>query len=226
MRILGWFSKLLISVVLISFLSIFTTAYMVDLYINKFLAKWNMEDTVKPAMDAEDYISKLIHPTELLYPEQSMSEEDTEDAGLPVFNQKSINELESNEGIEPIAPLGDQSDNKAESPASSDAVPSSAEQPSSSASTTTPSSSSNELKDALVMSAQEFNEKRKKLTNKDKSEIFSILITKLPQKELQKMSLLLEDGITEEELNDLEGVMDAYLGQKEVAKLLAILNKY
>jgi hypothetical protein len=215
MRILGWFSKLLISVVLISFLSIFTTAYMVDQYINKFLEKWNIEDTVKPAMDAEDYMSKLLHPSELLNSEQPISEEDmevsenAEDTGLPVFNQESIEDLESNEGIEPIAP---------------EAAPSSTQQPS--ASSSTPSSSSKELKDTLVMSAQEFNEKRKKLTTKDKSEIFSIVITKLPQKELQKMSLLLEDGITEEELNDLESVMAAYLGQKEIEKLLAILNKY
>ena len=76
------------------------------------------------------------------------------------------------------------------------------------------------------MSAQEFNDKRKKLTNKDKTEIFSIVITKFPQKELQKMSLLLEDGITEEELGDLEDVMNAYLEQEDVTKLLAILNKY
>jgi hypothetical protein len=224
MRILGWFSKLLISVVLISFLSIFTTAYMVDQYINKFLAKWNIEDTVKPAMDAEDYMSKLLHPSELLNPEQPFSEVDTEDPGLPVFNQESIDVLESNEVIDPLPALEDQFDHNAENPASSDASPSSAQQPT--APSSTPSSSSNELKDALVMSAQEFNEKRKKLTNKDKSEIFSIVITKLPQKELQKMSLLLEDGITEEELTDLESVMDAYLGQKEIEKLLAILNKY
>ncbi len=76
------------------------------------------------------------------------------------------------------------------------------------------------------MSAQEFNEKRKKLTSKDKSAIFSIIITKFPQEELQKMSLLLEDGITEEELGDLEDVMNAYLEKEEVVKLLAILNKY
>lgn len=204
MRLLGWFSKLLISVLLISFLSIFTTAYIVDLYINRFLEQWNMADTLKPSMDAEDYVSKLVNPSQLLNQDDSTSpssiqEEDVkedqivteDDPGLPVFNQEEVSELEQ-ENAQP------------------------ANQP--------PTSS--DLKGTLVMSAQEFNEKRKKLTNQDKTAIFSIVMTKLPQEELQKMSLLLEDGITEEELGDLEDVMNAYLEQEEVTQLLTILNKY
>ncbi|MEX2415516.1 MAG: hypothetical protein WD424_05180 [Paenibacillaceae bacterium] len=202
MRLLGWFSKLLISVLLISFLSVFTTAYIVDLYINRFLEQWNVADTLKPTVDAEDYVSKLINPSriwtqddspsptsiqedEVLNEDHTATEED--DPGLPVFNPEQVTGMEQED---------------AQSPASSD------------------------LKDTVVMSAQEFNEKRKKLTNQDKSAIFAIVITKLPQKELQKMSLLLEDGITEEELGNLEDVMNAYLEQEEVTKLLAILNKY
>lgn len=163
-----------------------------------------MADTLKPSMDAEDYVSKLVNPSQLLNQDDSTSpssiqEEDVkedqivteDDPGLPVFKQEEVSELEQENAQPPNQP-----------PTSSD------------------------LKDTLVMSAQEFNEKRKKLTNQDKTAIFSIVMTKLPQEELQKMSLLLEDGITEEELGDLEDVMNAYLEQEEVTQLLTILNKY
>jgi hypothetical protein len=206
MRLLGWFSKLLISVLFISFLSIFTTAYIVDLYINRFLEQWNVADTLKPSIDAEDYVSKLVNPSQILNHDDSSSPNSTQkeevvnedhiptdgDPGLPVFNQEQVTEIEQEASQPPVSQ----------------------------------SQTSRDLKDTLVMSAQEFNEKRKKLTNQDKTAIFSIVMTKFPQEELQKMSLLLEDGITEEELGDLEDVMNAYLEQEEVTKLLGILNKY
>ncbi len=208
MRLLGWFSKILISVLLISFLSIFTTAYMVDLYINRFLEQWNLGETIKPAIDAEDYLSKLVNPSQIwdhddavdpIEDEEILNQDRTNkdtDPGLPVFNQGQVTDTD----IQQEDALGGQRDSS--------------------------EGDISGLKDTLVMSAQEFNEKRKKLTNQDKSEIFSIVITKLPQKELQNMSLLLEDGITEEELADFVDVMNAYLEKEEVDKLIAILNKY
>jgi len=163
-----------------------------------------MADTIKPSIDTEDYVSKLVNPTEiweqdepptndpmLEHEDEAVIEDhvsNDDDPGLPVFNQGQAIEGEPEVTQQPEV--------------------------------------SEDLRDALVMTAQEFNEKRKKLTNQDKTEIFSIVMTKLPQEELQKMSLLLEDGITEEELGNLEDVMNAYLEQEEVAKLITILNKY
>ncbi|MEX1029021.1 MAG: hypothetical protein WDZ91_03110 [Paenibacillaceae bacterium] len=235
MRVLGWFSKLLLSVLLISFLSVFTTAYIIDLYINKFLEQWNVADTIKPSIDAEDYMSKLVNPLQFLNRDDSSS---GDDIGLPVFNQGSVNELEQEDLQQSDPSTNGQSDDSTDQSANDQSNepsidPNDLTNQSTNPSTNDPinpssnqSPTSSELKDTLVMSAQEFNEKRKKLTNKDKSAIFSIVITKFPQKELQKMSFLLEDGITEEELGDLEDVMNAYLEQEEVTKLLAILNKY
>ncbi len=91
MRLFGWFSKLLLSVILISFLTIFTTAYIVDQYINKFLNQWDMADIEKPTMDVEDYLSKLVNPSQLLDQSHTPS---SGDADIPVFNQGSVDDLE------------------------------------------------------------------------------------------------------------------------------------
>lgn len=233
MRLLGWFSKLLMSVLLISFLSIFTTAYMVDLYINRFLEQWNLSDTLKPTIDVEDYVSKLANPSQIwdhdavdaVEDEKILNKDQTAtdiDPGLPVFNQGQVTDIlqddvqESSQDNSKDSSMGDTQDTTQDREQTNSAQTSI--QP--------PVSSNGDLKDTLVMSAQEFNERRKKLTNQDKSAIFSIVITKLPQTELQKMSLLLEDGITEEELADFVDVINAYLEKEEVDKLIAILNKY
>jgi hypothetical protein len=208
MRLLGWLSKLLISALLISFLSVFTTVYMVDLYINRFLEQWKITDARMPSMDVEDFVSKLTSPSQLWghaqpdTPNQINGEEAIlEDSSVTDRNTSSSNESMDSLDDDPAVPVFN-NDYEANQ------------------------SSSSRQKDTVVMSAEEFNEKRKKLTNQDKTAIFSIVVAKLPQQELQKMSLLLEDGITEEELGDLENVMNAYLHQDEVAQLLAILNKY
>ncbi len=205
-----------------------------------------MGDVGSPSIDAEDYVSKLINPSQMWDDDVVHSEEDEKtlnqeqtttdiDPGLPVFNQGQASEVEdegTQDGLQDSSGVienGSQGNSIDSSQAGAqDRLQSNqdGEQSSSQTSTRPPISGGNKLEDTLVMSAQEFNEKRKKLTNQDKSAIFSIVMTKLPQTELQKMSLLLEDGITEEELADLVDVMNAYLEQEEVEKLLAILNKY
>jgi hypothetical protein len=80
------------------------------------------------------------------------------------------------------------------------------------------------LQGGLVMSAEEFNEKRKNLSEEDKVEIFTILLNHVPQEELQRLSVLVEDGITAEEAVVITEVMEDYLGPAEMERLIAILG--
>ncbi|MEF3305321.1 hypothetical protein [Paenibacillus sp. GYB003] len=81
-------------------------------------------------------------------------------------------------------------------------------------------------KDKVVMSAEQFQAKREKLSEEDKASVFSLLISKLPQEELQQISTKLEDGITQAELQEIEKIVEQYLQPDELAKLMEIVNKY
>jgi len=78
----------------------------------------------------------------------------------------------------------------------------------------------------VVISAQDFLQKKGELSNEDKTKIFSILSTRLPPEEIQKISGFVEDGITEDELKQLESIVSKYVEPEEYQQLLDILNKY
>lgn len=78
----------------------------------------------------------------------------------------------------------------------------------------------------IVMSAEDFNRKKDLLTDEDKMEVFSILISKLPQDEMQQISEFVEDGITKEELQQAEVIIEQFVKDEEYDRLMEILNKY
>lgn len=83
-----------------------------------------------------------------------------------------------------------------------------------------------EQKKKVVVTTEQFQKTKDKLSNDDKMKIFSLLVTKLPQGELQNISRLVEDGITAEELAQVEGIVEEHLTSSEYKQLLTILEKY
>lgn len=81
-------------------------------------------------------------------------------------------------------------------------------------------------KEKVVMSAEQFQAKREKLSEQDKTSVFTLLISKLPEEELQLISTKLEDGLTASELKEIEKIVEQYLQPQELAKLMEIVNKY
>ncbi|MVP00737.1 hypothetical protein [Paenibacillus lutrae] len=78
----------------------------------------------------------------------------------------------------------------------------------------------------VVVSTEDFSKKKDSLSGTDKQKILSILIAKLPSEEVQKLSKLVEDGITAEELKEVDGKMKQYLSKEEYEQLSVILKKY
>lgn len=81
-------------------------------------------------------------------------------------------------------------------------------------------------KDKVVMSAEQFLSKREKLSEEDKTSIFSMLASRLPEEALQQISTFLEDGLTAAELEQVEKIVEQYLPPEEFSKLMEIVNKY
>jgi len=64
------------------------------------------------------------------------------------------------------------------------------------------------------------------LSEDDKSKVFSVLVTRLPQEEILKISEMVENGITGQELDQLQAMLTKYLPPEEYNELLDIINKY
>lgn len=88
------------------------------------------------------------------------------------------------------------------------------------------SQQSTEGRKDIVMSPEELQQKKDQMGDADKMEVFSILTTKLPQEEVQKISLFIENGITEQELEEVKTILAKYLKDDEYEKLLNILQKH
>ncbi|MCZ8524067.1 MULTISPECIES: hypothetical protein [Paenibacillus] len=77
----------------------------------------------------------------------------------------------------------------------------------------------------VVMSGEEFNKLKDGLSESDKSKVFGMLYNRVPPEEMQKISLLLEDGITAAELKELEQVLQKHLKPEEYTQLLGMIDK-
>ncbi|MEK5639845.1 hypothetical protein BK138_20225 [Paenibacillus rhizosphaerae] len=77
----------------------------------------------------------------------------------------------------------------------------------------------------VVISPDEMIQKKDELTATEKEQIFNILMKKLPQSEMQKISAAMEDGLTEQELSTIEDTISKYLTKEEYAALSKLLEQ-
>lgn len=77
-----------------------------------------------------------------------------------------------------------------------------------------------------VFSSDFLSSAKDNMSNDDKVKLFTLLVSKLPATEVQSISQLMEGGITQEELVQLDGIIRKYLTQEEYKQVLAILEKY
>lgn len=75
----------------------------------------------------------------------------------------------------------------------------------------------------VVVSAEEFTKKKNELSEADKAKVFSVLASRVPAEEIQKISLLLEDGITGAELKELEQLLQKRLKPEEYSELQKLI---
>lgn len=76
-----------------------------------------------------------------------------------------------------------------------------------------------------TISPDDAAQKKQELTSSEKDQIFNILMTKLPQSELQKISTAMEDGLTAEELQTMEETISKYLTTEEFNVLKQMLEQ-
>lgn len=195
MKFVSWIGKMVLVTALISLLSIYTTYYVVNSFVEKALKQYNINLTGS-GLNLKQLLGGLSK------------------AGKANPNEGSSQaQLDGGEEETTVPVEGDTTD-----PFGQDAVEAWNQ------------SSGNSQQGAegrkdIVMSPEELQKKKDQMGDADKMEVFSILTTKLPQEEVQKISLFIENGITEQELEEVKTILAKYLKDNEYEKLLNILKK-
>jgi hypothetical protein len=77
----------------------------------------------------------------------------------------------------------------------------------------------------VIVTGEEFTRKKEQLSSGDRNNIFNLLVTRVPQKEMQNISQMMEDGITAGELKEIEQVLQKYLKPEEYSQLLSMIKQ-
>jgi hypothetical protein len=203
MKFFNWLSKLIVTTIIISTLTLVVTFFMVDMYAGKVLKQFNIE-----VSDSQTSISDFIAH---FSGKENRIEEDKITAAPE--RTEMIESIESEPDVfEPAESEYTEPKNNGVSEMEQEAVEVWNQNAGSS--------------EEVIITAEQFNKKKDELTNADKMKVFSMIISKVPQHEIQVLSQLMEDGVTKEELIDIKAIMLKYLNAEEYEELMNILTKY
>ncbi|MEO2208011.1 hypothetical protein ABGV42_30295 [Paenibacillus pabuli] len=250
MKLLQWFVKIVLTVMLVSSLTLLTTGLIVQSYVKSLLASFNIEWEGQPLGLTSMFQGALggkaseenkpgsgttDQPTgaeEEQVPEDAISvmgngtEQDTSSengSGHTDAGSNGTDQTDSTGGDESTNAGTDSIDtntNKASEGATGSGNGTAAGN--GTAGTSGNSAASGE--DAVVVSPDDITGTKDKLPLEEKEKIFSLLMAKLPQNEMQQISGAMEDGLTEQELRDIEQVISKYLTSEEYDNLMEVLQ--
>ncbi|MEC0254049.1 hypothetical protein [Paenibacillus lautus] len=223
-----WLLKISLTAILVSTLTIVTTGIVVNAYIQSVLSSFNIQLETEP-MGVGGIVKSMF----------GMGSGPKSDIDS-VNAAKDNNQAEDKDAAsdEPATGAGSdrnggaQEDNEANSnPAgTTDESPADEEAPDNSlpvmGTNTTELPDESSLEDQeIVMTPGEIVDRKDSLPTQEKEEIFTMLMNKLPQSEMQKISEAMEDGLTAAELADIEQGISKYLNAEEFDKLITMLKE-
>ena len=193
MKLLGWLAKLTFGAVLAAAVSMLTTFYVVQHYIDRLLQTFNLNAEAN-RVEISEFLGNLWSQANIL--RQGTSAADRKEQA------SEAKPAETDESAPEAVPAWSQT-------------------------------ASGGLKQgeaaggqALVMSEEQFRQTKEKLSDADKSAIFSLLISRLSPDEIARISSFVEGGITAEELSEVEKIVENRLRPEEYEKLQHLLEKY
>ncbi|GIP42512.1 hypothetical protein J45TS6_09710 [Paenibacillus sp. J45TS6] len=195
MRWLKWCGKIVITVMLVSTLTLLTTGLIVQSYVESLLSSFNIAWEGQPTGLTSIFQGALGMNSS----NTSESTEEQKKTLDDTAKKQSSNSPESLSGGKDSAPdLAESPDEGTENP--------------------------EETKDPVVMSQDAMAEYKDTIPNEEKTEVFDLLMNKIPTDEMQLIASNMENGITEQELQDMEQVIAKYLTEDEYKQLMAILT--
>ncbi|MEK5490029.1 hypothetical protein MKZ24_04820 [Paenibacillus sp. FSL R7-0297] len=200
-------------VVLASGLSMLTTAYVVNTYIQSVLAGFDIKvDGPEPGMLG--FVKSLTGMGS-----SSSSSKDTKDTTdtKDTIKEADSSKVDGEKGTGGDSPASDAGDTVDET-VPEDALPVMGQ------AAAGEEQSDRALDQELVMTPGALNDLKENLPADEKSNIFNILMKKLPQEEMLKISSAMEGGLTESEVKELQEITARYVDEEEYESLMKMLT--
>jgi len=218
-----WLAKIVAAGLIVSFLSIWTTGYIVTSYVETILKQFNLPLEVPP-MAMSGVWGKLwgadpLVSTDIVDKEEKKTSVEGEDT--PATNAGG------NEQAEPPAAI-DAFGRATEAPLTDIGIGGGTE----AGGGAQPEAGSVEEGTAGVdntetaMTTDDLTDVKDQMSDEDKEKLFSLLMTKLPQESWQTISQYIENGLTEQELTEIQQIMAQHLDKTEYGQMMEILKKY
>jgi hypothetical protein len=237
-KLLNWVTKVIMQTMIIVTLTIFLTWIAVHTYVDKLLTRYHL-DSAQSKIQFSDFLSQLSLSLNILKP-SSVNKQAVPETSEPV--QSSITqEQPTPQSLE--ATLNSMLSLSESTPPSVNPTPSVSPADTKSTGTnaapddtvpvwkqTSNESNKQETKSGkqkdLVMTAEQFAKKKDQLSETDKMKIFTLLATRLPEAEFQKISKYVEDGVTTEEWLAIQALIEKYVKPGEYKELQDLLARY
>lgn len=234
LRGLAWIAKLVAAGLIISFLSIWTTGYVVTSYVESVLKQYELPIDVPPM--AMSGVWGRLWGSEPLLTDEPNATAGGDVGELDESNEDTVEAPDAEEALgeseEP--PLTDVGVGKGSGAAGGSVAPGSgtdgdnvvggAGGQQGTGGTIEGTGGIDDTETALT--TDELTETKDKMSEEDKMKLFELLMTKLPQESLQQISAYMEEGLTEQEIINIEQIMAQYLDTQEYESMMSILKKY
>jgi len=236
----GWLAKLVAAGLIISFLSIWTTGYIVNSYVETLLKQFKLPLETKPF--ALSGMWGTLWGADPTLKTEKLTAELNEGAGKNSGNSQgkgsdSDSDSDSNSGSstgsEKEADGGkDKATQETGENSEGDPLNGSLTDIGGGQGTRAGGGAVREegkpdaLKDGLTMTTEQLNEAKNNMSSEDKEKLFTVMMEKLPQDAWQQISKLLEGGLTSDEMTDVQQIIAQYLNRNEYNQMMEILKKY
>lgn len=224
MKLMKWLLKISLTAVLVSTLTILTTGIVVNAYLQSVLASFNIQLEGQP-MGVGGIMKNILgmNGSSVDKAEDNVEEDSTQNGATP----DSSGSTDDTSGSKDVNGQGSSNTGERgstdESGGNSEAVD--GESPPEDSLPVMGQIGQSAADQQVVMTPDEMVDKKSSLTAQEKEEIFTLLMTKLPQEEMQKISEAMEDGLTAAELDEIQNGISKYLSEEEFQKLMTMLQK-
>ncbi|WP_337103867.1 hypothetical protein [Paenibacillus sp. YIM B09110] len=226
MKKVGWLGKLIASGLILSFLSIWTTGYIVTSYVDSLLKQFNLPLEVPPIAMSGVW-------GKLWGSDPPLAAEDIAEAGSGQDKPEASSSPEdttvsSGNGEQDDAPVSEDAFGEIENPPLTDiGIGGGTEAGGSPSQPGQGSDDSGEIDGTeTAITTDDLTEAKDQMTDDDKETLFGLLMSKLPQESMQLISGYVEDGLTEQELTSVQQIMAQHLDKAEYEQMMNILKKY
>ncbi|MCQ6563441.1 hypothetical protein [Paenibacillus mendelii] len=229
----GWFAKTVAAGLIISFLSIWTTGYIVNSYVETLLKQFKLPLEQKPfALDGVWGSLWGADPELKSDQRETASNNSNHSADDSKAEDKTKSEDETKQEQAEADPKGSEGENPPSADAFGELPPGSLTDIGGGNGTKAGSGASSEgaleeaEKEGVAMTEDQLSDAKNRMSDADKEQLFEVMMTKLPQEAWQQISGWMEDGITSSEMTDIQQLVAQHLSREEYDKMMEILKKY